>query len=159
MSTLVAPTHPAILRRTVDLARRAIAGLDFLQPLADLGVRLMAAKFFFDSGLSKIQSFDTTILLFENEYHVPLLSPVVAAYLGTFTELVFPVLLAFGLGGRFAALVLFVFNIVAVISYPDLSPAGVAQHQVFGLLLLVALLHGPGKLSLDHLIARRFFHS
>jgi putative oxidoreductase len=41
-----------------------------------------------------------------------------------------------------------------VISYPDLGPAGVEQHQVWGLMLLVTLLHGPGKLAVDHLIQR-----
>ena len=64
-------------------------------------------------------------------------------------------LLLLGLGARFAALVLFVFNIVAVISYPDLGEVGLRDHQTWGLLLLVTLLHGPGKLSLDHLVGRR----
>ena len=54
------------------------------------------------------------------------------------------------------AFVLFVFNIIAVVSYPDLGDVGLRDHQTWGLLLLVTLLHGPGKLSLDHLIARRF---
>lgn len=66
----------------------------------------------------------------------------------------FPVLLALGLGGRFAALVLFAFNINAVVSYPDLNPVGLEQHYVWGL-LLVLVLHGPGKLSADHLLGRR----
>ena len=41
-------------------------------------------------------------------------------------------------------------------SYPDLGDVGLRDHQMWGLLLLVTLLHGPGKLSLDHLIGRRF---
>jgi putative oxidoreductase len=140
------------------LARRLdplVRGLEFLAPLADLGLRLWVANVFFRSGLTKLASLETTVQLFTYEYQVPLLPPEVAAYLGTFTELFFPVLLAFGLGGRLAAGVLFMFNIVAVISYPDLNPAGLEQHQVWGLMLLVTLLHGPGKLSLDHLIRRR----
>lgn len=87
---------------------------------------------------------------------MPVLAPEIAAYMGAFTELFFPVLLALGFGGRFAAGVLFIFNVVAVMSYPDLNPVGVEQHQVWGILLLVSLLHGPGKLSLDHWIAKRF---
>ncbi|HEU0204591.1 MAG TPA: DoxX family protein, partial [Burkholderiaceae bacterium] len=105
---------------------------------------------------TKIQSWDTTLLLFENEYQVPFLSPETAALLGTGAELVLPVLLALGLGSRFAAFALFVFNIVAVISYPELEGIGIEQHQVWGILLLVTLLHGPGKLSLDALIGRFF---
>ena len=58
--------------------------------------------------------------------------------------------------GRFSAIVLFLFNIMAVISYPDLNPAGLVQHQMWGIMLLVPLLQGPGKLSIDHLIARKF---
>ena len=57
------------------------------------------------------------------------------------------------------AAVLFVFNIIAVISYPDLSEVGLKDHQYWGLLLLVTLFHGPGKLSLDHLIRRKFLAS
>jgi putative oxidoreductase len=52
--------------------------------------------------------------------------------------------------------VLFVFNIIAVVSYPDLGAAGLKDHQLWGLLLLVTLLHGPGALSLDRLIGRRW---
>ncbi|HXV09073.1 MAG TPA: DoxX family protein [Burkholderiales bacterium] len=138
-------------------ARVIIALLErFLAPVLDLAIRLWVGTAFFQSGLAKIQSWDTTLALFENEYSVPLLPPVLAAYLGTATELIVPVLLIVGLGGRFAAAVLFVFNIVAVISYGDLSEAGLMQHQIWGLLLLVTLLHGPGKLSVDHLIRRRF---
>ncbi|MGI9046588.1 MAG: hypothetical protein ACR2FI_07330 [Burkholderiales bacterium] len=48
------------------------------------------------------------------------------------------------------------FNIIAVISYPDLSEAGRTEHFYWGFLLLVTLFHGPGKLSIDHLISRKF---
>jgi putative oxidoreductase len=141
--------------RVLALVRRVYQGLDWLSPVADLVVRLYVANAFWKSGLTKFQSFDSTLQLFRYEYSVPLLSPEVAAYAGTFTELFFPVLLALGLGGRFAAFVLFVFNIIAVISYPDLMPAGVEEHMVWGILLLVTLLHGPGKLSLDYLLGKR----
>jgi putative oxidoreductase len=49
---------------------------------------------------------------------------------------------------------LFVVNAVAVIAYPDIGDVGLADHQVWGMLLLVTLLHGPGALSLDHLVRR-----
>jgi len=156
MSTLSPTMNSSFVARVTGILRPAVRVLDFLTPLGDLVIRLWVAQAFWMSGLTKIQSFDTTIQLFENEYQVPLLPPVVAAYAGTFTELFFPLLLALGLGGRFAALVLFVFNIIAVISYPELNPAGLFQHQAWGLALLIVLLHGPGKLSLDHLISRRY---
>jgi putative oxidoreductase len=133
-----------------------VKGLDFLSPLVDLGVRLWVANVFWKAGLTKIASWDSTVWLFTNEYHVPLLPPEVAAAAGTFTELFFPVLLVFGLGGRFAAFVLFVFNIVAVISYPDLNEIGLKDHTYWGILLLITLAHGPGKISVDYFFRRRW---
>lgn len=138
------------------LARPVIALLESLQPLLQLGLRLWVANVFWQSGLTKITSWDTTVALFTDEYHVPLLSPEVAAFLGTGVELIFPTLLALGLGGRLAALVLFGFNIIAVISYPDLNEVGVKDHLYWGMLLLIPLLYGPGKISFDHLLRRRF---
>ena len=144
-----------LIEKATNLAGPVIKGLNFVTPVLDLGIRLWVANVFWKSGLTKIQSFDTTIMLFENEYQVPLLSPTVAAVLGTGVELVFPVLLVLGLAGRFSALVLFVFNFIAVISYPDLHEIGVKDHIYWGILLLVPLFHGPGKLSLDHFIRRK----
>jgi putative oxidoreductase len=130
--------------------------LDWLSPLSILFIRLWVGWVFFRSGLTKINSWDSTIYLFENEYAVPLLPPEMAAYLGTAAELCLPVLLVFGLAGRFGAIALFVFNIVAVLSYPDLNAAGIRDHQVWGIMLLVPLLQGPGKLSLDYVLCKKF---
>ncbi len=132
------------------------AMLDWLSPVSILAIRLWVAWVFFKSGLLKINSWDTTMYLFENEYAVPLLSPEIAAFMGTAAELSLPVLLALGLAGRFGAIGLFVFNIIAVLSYPDLNAAGVRDHQVWGIMLLVPLLHGPGKLSIDYLLCKKF---
>jgi putative oxidoreductase len=154
MHTLTETAPASVFIRLVAPARRVIAWLDTLSPLADLVLRLWVAHAFFIAGLTKIQSWETTVLLFTYEYHVPLLPPEIAALLGAATELCFPVLLTLGLATRFGAAVLFVFNIIAVISYPDLGEVGLRDHQVWGLMLLVILLHGPGKLSLDHLVAR-----
>jgi putative oxidoreductase len=146
-----------VLARVARRYRRALAGLEFLAPVLDLGIRVLIASVFLKSGLTKIASWSSTVALFENEYAVPLLPPEAAAYLGTAAELGLPVLLLFGLGTRAAAFALFLFNIVAVISYPDLSEVGLRDHQYWGLLMLVTLFHGPGKLSLDHVIRRRYF--
>ena len=154
-----------MINSLTSVARPLIRGLEFLAPVAELGIRLWAAKFFWDSALTKvslgggfpfIHMNPSTIMLFTYEYQVPILAPEVAAYLGTATEFVFPVLLAFGLGGRLAAAVLFVFNFVAVISYPGLEEAGIVQHQLYGTLLLLPLLRGPGKISIDHFIRRKW---
>lgn len=136
--------------------RAAARLLDHLVPAFDLLARLYVARVFFKAGLVKIQSWSATLALFENEYAVPLLPSDVAAYLGTGVELFFPILLALGIAARPAALVLFVFNIVAAISYPDISPAGLKDHMLWGALLAMVFFHGAGKWSLDHVAWRRF---
>jgi len=146
----------ALMAKTTGFIKPIYSKLDFLSPVSILALRLWVAWVFFRSGLLKLDSWDSTLYLFEYEYSVPLLSPEIAAYLGTVAELTLPVLLAFGLVGRFGAIALFVFNIMAVLSYPDLNPAGVRDHQVWGLMLLVPMLMGPGKLSIDHLLAKKF---
>lgn len=128
---------------------RGVGGLNAAAPLFDLGVRLYVADVFLRSGLVKLQSWDATLYLFENEFAVPLLPPEIAAYLGTAAELTLPVFIALGFGTRLFALALFAFNAVAVISYPGLSPAGLKDHILWGTLMAVVLFHGPGKLSLD----------
>lgn len=124
-------------------------------PLSDLLIRLWVARVFWRAGQVKIASMSSTIYLFQNMYHVPLIPPVAAAYLATGIELGFPVLLAFGILTRFSAGFLFIYNIVAVISYPALWSTGFIDHKVWGLMLLVTLLHGPGALSVDRMLSRR----
>lgn len=137
--------------------RPATHVLEALSPVADLGIRLWVAWVFWKSGQTKIANWDSTLFLFEDFYQVPLLPPDLAAYLGTAVELSMPVLLAFGLAARFSAAVLLVFNVVAVLSLPELRPVDLQNHSLWGLMLLVTLFHGPGKLSLDHLIRQRFW--
>ncbi len=128
--------------------------LDPLQSLVALAFRLWVARVFFVSGLTKIQSWTTTLVLFEHEYNVPLLPPALAAYLGTAAELVLPVFIALGLLSRYTVAALFVFNIIAAISYPDISAAGIKDHWVWGVMLLALFVYGPGKLSIDTLLKK-----
>lgn len=137
-----------------SFARRAIAWLEaWIAPSFDLLIRLYVAHAFFLSGLTKIRDWNVTLALFESEYAVPLLPPALAAFLGTAGELGLPVLLALGLAGRFGAAGLFVVNAVAVTSYPDISDLGRQDHLLWGTLLLVTALHGPGRWSADHWLA------
>jgi putative oxidoreductase len=140
---------------TQSLWLRGVAALEKLQPLAQLLARFYVGKVFFLSGLTKIRDWETTIALFQDEYHVPLLPPEAAALMGTTGELLLPVLLVLGLGGRFAAMGLFVLNIVAAISLADIPEAALQQHVFWGSLLAALVLWGPGRLSVDHLLSRR----
>ncbi len=134
----------------------ATKGVDALQPVLNLIFRLWIAKIFLLSGLTKVKTWDSTLMLFEYEYAVPVLDFKTAAVLATGAELLLPVLLILGLAGRFSAAGLFILNLVAAISYPDISPAGINDHYFWGAMLLVLFIYGPGKLSVDHLIKRRF---
>lgn len=135
--------------------QRLVQRLESLQPLAQLAARAYVAQVFWLSGLSKLRDWDTTLALFADEYHVPLLPPPLAAVLGTGGELLLPVLLLLGLGGRFAAAGLSVVNLVAVISLAEIAPAALQLHQFWGSLLLALLLWGPGRWSVDALLQRR----
>jgi putative oxidoreductase len=140
----------------------AVSGwLAKLEPLLLLAFRFYLAKVFFMSGLTKTRDWSTTLALFTDEYHVPLLSPAIAAALGAATELSMPVLLALGLGSRLAAGVLFVFNIVAVASYYDtlVQTGGVKDHVLWGTMLLVLTVCGPGRIALDTWLERRYVAS
>lgn len=146
----------SLVRSLSPLWQKLVSLLESLQPLALLAARVYVAQVFFMSGLTKLRDWDTTLALFADEYHVPLLPTEWAAVMGTGGELVLPVLLVLGLGGRFASLGLFVVNAVAVISLADITPAALQQHQFWGSLLLGLLLWGPGRWALDTALARRW---
>ena len=134
--------------------------LDTLQPLFALATRLWVAWQFLKSGLLKVQDWESTLFLFQEEYRVPLLSPQFAALAGTAGELVFPILLGLGLFGRLGALGLSAVNVLAVVSYAHVLlasgfEAALGQHILWGFMLLVVAIYGPGSLSADGLIAAR----
>jgi putative oxidoreductase len=136
--------------------------LNPLQSWFALVVRCHVSWQFLKSGWLKVNSWDQTLYLFENEYHTPLLSPHAAALAGSFGELFFPSLLVLGLAGRLSAIGLFAVNAMAVISYSNIllaegSEAALAQHILWGTLLAFLILYGPGKISLDFLLNRKRF--
>ncbi|MBM4220684.1 MAG: DoxX family protein [Gammaproteobacteria bacterium] len=128
--------------------------LNPLQPLLLLGLRLWVSWQFLKSGWLKLRDWDSTLFLFQEEYRVPLLSPELAAVAGTFGELFFPLLLIFGIMGRYAALGLSAVNVLAVVSYAHVLlasgfEAALGQHYLWGLMLLVIVIFGPGSLSVQ----------
>ncbi|HDM8040718.1 TPA: DoxX family protein [Vibrio fluvialis] len=143
-----------------DFMHRYQALCDWLQrdfaSLVLLLCRVWAGWVFWQSGLSKIANWDSTLYLFELEYQVPLLPWQLAAYLATGAELALPLLLMPGLFGRLSALVLFAVNAMAVVSYPLLWQQGFTDHQLWGLMLLMVFVWGPGNLSLDNWLSRKW---
>jgi putative oxidoreductase len=108
------------------------------------------------SGQTKVDGWrlsDSAIDLFRDEYRLPLIDPSIAAHIAAFAEHFFPVLLVLGLASRFAALALLGMTaVIEIFVYPDAWPT----HGVWATCFLVVIARGPGALSLDHLIARRF---
>jgi putative oxidoreductase len=137
--------------------------LDKLQPLALLAARLYIADVFIRSGWLKLTAWDSTLDLFRDEYHVPLLPPDVAAVVGTFGELFFPALLLLGLFGRVGALGTFAVNAMAVISYSNVLlaegyEAALGNHILWGSLLLGLTVFGSGKISIDYWLDKFLHH-
>ncbi len=126
--------------------------------------RVWVALAFWHAGVVKFDDPAGTRYLFNAMYHVPLLTPDVAAVLGTWIELIVPWFIALGLLGRPFAVFLFIYNIIAFTSFPALWPDGFwtdlfntssfTDHKVWGLMLLAIIAWGPGMFSLDRLVQR-----
>lgn len=133
--------------------------LKHLRPLVDLLARCWVAKIFLQSAIVKISSWQTTLMLFAYEYHVPFLNPNVAAVLGTAAEFILPALLVLGLGGRLMILIFFIYNAIAMGSYPflwtDAGSVGLSQHISWALLLALLIVNGPGNWSVDAWLHKR----
>jgi putative oxidoreductase len=123
-----------------------------------LYLRVYVAWVFLKSGMHKIGDWETTLVLFEYEYQVPLLNFELAAYLATFGELVFPVFLIAGIGTRLTAIALTFVNLMAVISYYATlaKGAGLVWHYMWGSMLLTNVIYGGGFFSIDQWLKSRF---
>ena len=136
----------------IDRLRRRTAR--FPLSLIEVGMRVAVGATFFRSGMLKLQSFDTAITLFRDEYRLPLLPPELAAYMGTTVELCAPVLLVLGLFARFGAAALLTMTLVIqFLVYPE----NWSEHLIWASILTYVLSRGAGKLSIDRLIALNLF--
>jgi putative oxidoreductase len=140
------------MTKPVALAQRAVALLnsvpyDFLV----LVPRIATFSVFFRSGLVKLADWNSTLLLFQNEYKVPVLPPEIAAYMAASMELGLSSLVLVGLFSRLGVLGLI--GMIAVIQtfvYPMAWPDHI---QWLGFMVII-LFRGPGKFSLDYLLGR-----
>lgn len=132
--------------------------------------RFSIAAIFWKSGQTKIEGFavdlvagefqfgwpqlsDSALELFRSEYRLPLLPPELAAPLAAFAEHLFPLLILIGLATRFSALALLTMTLtIQIFVYPDAYPT----HGVWATVLLLLIARGPGAISLDHWLFRRF---
>jgi len=117
--------------------------------------RLAIAGVFLHAGLLKLQSWESTVALFRDEYKVPVLPPEAAAAMSASIEVGCSLLLLAGLGTRVATLPLL--GMIATIQlfvYPQAWP----EHLVWGSILAVLLTRGGGAVSIDHVLARALAH-
>ena len=113
--------------------------------------RLAIASVFLPAALLKLASWESTIALFQDEYKVPLLPPLIAAVMATTSELACSSLLIVGLATRLAALPL-LGQIVTIQLF--VYPHAWHEHLVWGSILLFLLTWGGGTMSLDYLLRR-----
>ena len=120
--------------------------------LLQLIMRIAIGSVFFNAGLLKYRSWEVTVLLFRDEYRVPLMDPALLARMATFNELTFSTLLFLGLATRLATLpFLGMIVVIQTFVYPDAW----IEHLLWTSILVLLLTRGGGALSVDHLIARR----
>ena len=124
---------------------------NFLSPAMMLVIRLWIAHIFWASGILKISDWGNTLWLFTNEHPVPFMPPLIAAIVGTTFEISCPVLLTLGLASRLATLPLLAMTAVINFTYDNNS-----EHYYWAMLLGIILCYGPGKLSLDYWIGRKY---
>jgi putative oxidoreductase len=121
--------------------------------LPEIVFRVAPALVFWRSAQTKLANWDLTVALFQDEYKVPVLPPELAAYLAVAVELAGPILLVLGLAARVgAAAMLGMTLVIQIFVYPQSYP----DHLLWAGPLLYLLLRGPGVVSIDHLIRRRF---
>lgn len=151
VSTPSPPPGPA------GLLLRAFAALDAIPYWAiALAARLFPAAVFLQSGQTKVMGFTVTesaVALFQEEYRLPWIDPSFGAHLAALAEHIFPVLLIMGLATRFSALALLGMTaVIQIFVYPSAWPT----HGVWATCFLILIARGPGIMSIDHLIARRY---
>lgn len=157
--------------KAIKLIQRQVAMFECIPDslIAALG-RFSIAAVFWKSGQTKVQGFavdlingdfhlgwphlsDSAIDLFKTEYRLPMIPPEAAAPMAAFAEHIFPILILLGLATRFSALALFGMTLVIeIFVYPDAYPT----HGAWATILLYLIAKGPGKVSIDHWIARRY---
>ena len=141
----------------VNVIVRAIAW----PPLTQLVLRFALAVPFWRSGVNKWDGFlqlnDVAVLLFSSEFklHLPggpyaFPAPGVFAFAAGSAEILLPILLVLGLATRLAALGLLAMTLVVQLTVPDGWPV----HVTWAAMALGIMAWGPGRISLDHWIAR-----
>jgi putative oxidoreductase len=141
----------------VESYRAAALRADIVRPVALLAARLLVARVFLLSGLTKWDGFSISgdaYYLFAEEffgrYNLPRLVSDGLTVMSAVGELALPILLIFGLFSRASALGLLAMTLVIqLFVFPD---AWWNVHAWWSAALLVTIGAGPGALSLDRML-------
>ena len=116
--------------------------------------RVATFSVFFRSGTQKLSDWSSTLMLFQNEYHVPILPPNVAAYLAASLELGGSTLVLVGLFTRASVTALLGMTaVIEIFVYPMAWP----DHIQWLAFMFILFARGPGRISLDALLFGRRF--
>jgi putative oxidoreductase len=149
MTLITAPYHRAV----------GLLSAPWVESLVLLFVRISLAGIFWRSGRTKVDEgswltvSDTTKFLFQEDYKNVPLPPELGAYLSTYAEHFFPLLLVVGLFTRLSALgLLGMTMVIQVFVFPE---AWWSVHIIWVALTLTLIVRGGGQFSLDALLTRK----
>lgn len=149
-------------RRLASRVARLLVRLESVSydTLISTPARIFIAVTFWRSGRTKVDGLlsvnESAFFLFQSEYDLPVIPYRLAAYLATYAEHLFPILLIVGLASRLSAAALLVMTLVIqTFVYPDAW----ATHLGWATALVFIIFRGPGALSLDHYLRKRFLTS
>lgn len=160
----MSPSTPNGLVRSLSQIVAQLVGIVrwIAQPsLTQFVMRVALAVPFWKSGILKWDGFlqlkDSAAYLFATEFklHLPggpydFPAPATMAFLSGCGEIAFPVLLVLGLGTRFAATGLLFMTLIVELTVPEGWPV----HITWAAMALGLMAWGPGRLSIDHALAR-----
>lgn len=136
----------------------------FPMSVTQLALRFAVALPFWRSAQTKwtgwFELSDSQVFLFQEEFRLHLFGaqyafpfPETTAYVTAIAETVLPVLLVLGLATRFAALGILLMTAMIQLTVPD---GWATYHLPWAAMALAVMTFGPGRLALDHLLARTF---
>lgn len=147
-----------LIKSTAFILRPFIWLLNMLIPVGDLIARIWVAQIFLLDAWFKLQNWRSTVGLFSNHY---IFSPEFSAGLALAAEIILPIFLIIGFGGRIIIFLFFLFNLISMYTYNFIwTPEGVNlnQQMAWAMLLMLLMLHGPGLFSVDHWLHKRHGH-
>lgn len=146
------------MQHLVSLFNKVIDKCAPLRDLSTLSLRLLIAYGFYGPAIFKWKDINATAEWFAS-MHYPL--PLLNAYAAATTEMAGVVLLTLGLATRLISVPLMITMIVAITTVHwskgfSVDDGGFQIPLTYLLILFSFFLNGPGRISLDHFIAKKF---